>query len=214
MEKKHAHGFFEALFNREPLNYRFRIHLWSGVIETIDDPYRFPPLLTDFDHLPARRGHALRELQHAGRAPCRALEGVPVCGSPCGRRTRRWSRVVGDFNDWDTRRHPMRLATAASGRFFMPEAGEGCIYKYYVRSRFGLSAAEGRPVRLLLRSHRRNRHPSSPIIDRHEWQDEAWMERARADELAEGADVGLRSPPGILDAQPDGTSRSPTASWP
>ena len=30
MEKKHAHGFFIAHFDREPLNYRFRVHLWSG----------------------------------------------------------------------------------------------------------------------------------------------------------------------------------------
>jgi 1,4-alpha-glucan branching enzyme len=48
MQKKHAHGFYCANFGREPLDYRFRVHLWSGAVEIVDDPYRFPPLLTDF----------------------------------------------------------------------------------------------------------------------------------------------------------------------
>src|SRR3954451_16648296 len=41
MDKKHAHGFYCAHFDREPLNYRYRVHLWSGEVDIIDDPYRF-----------------------------------------------------------------------------------------------------------------------------------------------------------------------------
>ena len=48
----------------------------------------------------------------------------------------KWSRVVGDFNDWDTRRHPMRLRNGGVWEIFMPGLGEGAAYKYDVRSRF------------------------------------------------------------------------------
>ena len=49
MEKKHAHGFFVAHFDAEVRDYRLRVQLWNGGTEITDYPYRFPPLLTDFD---------------------------------------------------------------------------------------------------------------------------------------------------------------------
>ena len=44
--------------------------------------------------------------------------------------------VVGDFNDWDTRRHPMRRRNGGVWEIFIPGLGEGAAYKYNVRSRF------------------------------------------------------------------------------
>src|SRR5438045_1824494 len=44
--------------------------------------------------------------------------------------------VVGDFNDWDAHRHPMRLRTGGIWELFIPEIGEGTCYKYSIRSRF------------------------------------------------------------------------------
>src|SRR5262245_2056365 len=49
MERRHAHGFFVAHSEVEPRDYRLRLRLWNGETQIIDDPYRFPPLLTDFD---------------------------------------------------------------------------------------------------------------------------------------------------------------------
>ena len=43
--------------------------------------------------------------------------------------------VVGEFNHWDTRRHPMRLRNGGIWEIFIPELGAGMPYKYYVRSR-------------------------------------------------------------------------------
>ena len=92
MEKKHAHGFFCAHFDREPLDYRFRVHLWGGAVEIVDDPYRFPPLLTDFDLYLHGEGTHYESYRHARRARCRSRRASPACGSPSGRRTRRSSR--------------------------------------------------------------------------------------------------------------------------
>src|SRR5690242_21677844 len=49
MEKKHAAGFFVATLNGDPAPYRLRAHLWDGGDVEFDDPYRFPPVLSDFD---------------------------------------------------------------------------------------------------------------------------------------------------------------------
>src|SRR3984957_17222707 len=42
--------------------------------------------------------------------------------------------VVGDFNDWDDRRHPMRLRTGGIWEIFLPGVGPGTNYKYSVRA--------------------------------------------------------------------------------
>ena len=74
---------------------------------------------------------------------------------------RRGGRVVGDFNEWDTRRHPMRLRNGGIWEIFIPGVGAGATYKYFVRSRLRrLPAAEGRPVRLRLRDAAQVRPPS------------------------------------------------------
>ena len=44
--------------------------------------------------------------------------------------------VAGEFNDWDTRRHPMRRRNGGVWEIFIPGLGEGTAYKYNVRSRF------------------------------------------------------------------------------
>ena len=44
--------------------------------------------------------------------------------------------LAGEFNDWDTRRHPMRRRNGGVWEIFIPGLGEGASYKYNVRSRF------------------------------------------------------------------------------
>src|SRR5947209_825570 len=47
MEKRHREGFYVAEVKREPGPYRFRIQDWSDVESTLEDPYRFGPIITD-----------------------------------------------------------------------------------------------------------------------------------------------------------------------
>src|SRR5580700_3007484 len=49
MTKTQSQGLFLARTPGDPGAYRIRLHLWDGAETTIDDPYRFPPLLSDFD---------------------------------------------------------------------------------------------------------------------------------------------------------------------
>ena len=117
--------------------------------------------------------------------------------------------MVGDFNHWDTRRHPMRLRNGGIWEIFIPKLGPGTHYKYYVRSTpHGLPAAQGRPVRIRVAKCRRSRPRLSPTSTTTNGSDSEWMEqRAQTNWLKEPI-LDLRSASGILDAQADGTSLS------
>ena len=121
--------------------------------------------------------------------------------------------VAGDFNQWDTRRHPMRLRDAGVWEIFLPGAKAGDSYKYLVRSRHqGYQQLKADPF-----GFASEKPPKSASIvydlDRHQWNDAGWMECARQAQLAEGADFGLRSASGILDARAGRASRSRIANW-
>jgi len=87
--------------------YCLRIHWPSGVQET-EDPYAFGPLLGDTDLYLFAEGNHRQLWRCLGAAP---VEHEGVAGvrfavwAPNARRV----SVVGNFNSWDGRRHPMRL---------------------------------------------------------------------------------------------------------
>lgn len=99
------------------------------------DPYTFPPQLGDLDlHLFAegRHRHAFNFLG----AHEHMVDGVAgilfAVWAPNAER----ASVVGDFNGWDGRRHPMRVR-GGSGiwELFIPDLDPGHIYKYEIRNR-------------------------------------------------------------------------------
>ena len=119
--------------------------------------------------------------------------------------------MAGEFNDWDIRRHPMRRRNGGVWEIFIPGLGEGAAYKYNVRSRFaGYQQLKADPYAFYCETPPKS---ASVVwdIDSYQWQDAAWMESARQDRLAEVADVGLRSAPGIAGCAGRRASRSPIA---
>ncbi len=176
MQKKHAHGFYCANFGREPLDYRFRVHLWGGAVEIVDDPYRFPPLLTDFDLYLHGEGTHYESYRTLG-AHVTESQGVT------GVRFAVWApnaevvTVVGEFNHWDTRRHPMRLRNGGIWELFVPELGPGMPYKYYVRSRhLGHRQLKADPYGFACEIPPKS---ASVVADltKYTWNDHDWMER-------------------------------------
>jgi 1,4-alpha-glucan branching enzyme len=176
MKKIHPHGFFVATLEGEPRPYRLRLKLWNGDTVEQEDPYRFPLLLSDFDlHLHAEG--TLYEAYNSLGAHLVEMEGVR------GVRFAVWApnaevvSVIGDFNGWDPRAHPMRLRSAGVWELFIPGLGEGTIYKYYVRSRFhGYRAEKADPYAFYFECP-----PKSASVvwnlDRYQWNDQEWMER-------------------------------------
>ena len=120
--------FIAHLAGAKPFPYRLRV---NGA-ET-EDPYRFPPLLGAMDfHLIAEGNHL--ELYRRLGAHEVTLDGVEgVAFSVWAPNAQRVS-VVGPFNDWDGRRHPMRCHFGIGvWEIFVPGVRAGTLYKYEIK---------------------------------------------------------------------------------
>jgi 1,4-alpha-glucan branching enzyme len=183
MEKTHTAGIFTRRVDSLPSNYRFRISNYRGEVGEAEDPYRFQPLLSEFDlHLHAE-GTNYEGYNSFGAHPV-TIEGVR------GTRFAVWApnaiivSVVGNFNEWDARRNPMRARTGGVWEIFIPGVESGTAYKFSVKSRFrGYSQLKSDPYGFLMETP-----PMSASIvadlDQYEWHDQAWMDaRGRANIL-------------------------------
>jgi 1,4-alpha-glucan branching enzyme len=119
----------------ETTQYRLRARYGEQEIE-FDDPYRFPPVLSDLDLYLLGEGNHLRLYEKLGAHPMvmDAVAGVAFAvWAPNARRV----SVVGDFNLWDGRRHAMRVRGNGYWEIFVPGARPGDKYKYEIVSRNG-----------------------------------------------------------------------------
>ncbi len=122
--------------------------------------------------------------------------------------------VVGDFNHWDGRRHPMRKRIEVGvWEIFIPGVARGARYKFELLGPDGgLAAAEGRPGRLPPRAAAGDRVASSPALPQHEWGDGDWMETRRETQALDRADLDLRGASRLVAAQGRRPSSSPMTS--
>lgn len=127
----HVDGLFDGPLpaGRERAAYRLRVD-WDGVEYDVEDPYRFPPLLgaTDVWLIAEGRHRRLHEVMGAHRRCVDGVDGTSFAvWAPGARRV----AVIGDFNDWDRRRHPMRLRRECGvWELFLPGVVAGARYKY------------------------------------------------------------------------------------
>ncbi|MBP8215365.1 MAG: 1,4-alpha-glucan branching protein GlgB [Propionivibrio sp.] len=133
-----ASGFFEGslLGRSKPFKYRLRI-LWPGGAQETEDPYSFPTIIGDLDAWLLAEGSHLRPFERLG-AHLREIDGVKgvtfAVWAPDAQRV----SVIGDFNTWDGRRHPMRLRRECGvWELFIPRLEAGACYKYEIRARDG-----------------------------------------------------------------------------
>ncbi|MCK9916129.1 1,4-alpha-glucan branching protein GlgB [Microbacteriaceae bacterium K1510] len=127
-------GLFEGPLDN-PSYYRLRARYGNGDIE-LEDPYRFPPVLTEFDLYLLGEGNHLRLYDKLGAHPMtlESVEGVGfVVWAPNAQRV----SVVGDFNFWDGRRHAMRVRGNGYWEIFIPGVQPGQKYKYEIVTRAG-----------------------------------------------------------------------------
>ena len=170
-------GGFTLSCDRAPLTpYRLRIEDAWGTSECWD-PYSFPVEGAEHDLYLFGQGRNFQAWRALGPAHLRRL-GVD------GVRLRVWApnaqrvSVVGDFNRWDGRTHPMAsLGPSGVWELFLPGLTEGALYKFEIRNR------ESGDV--MLRSdpfgHAFEMRPSSaskaPGPARHTWRDADWFAR-------------------------------------
>ncbi|WP_050750734.1 1,4-alpha-glucan branching protein GlgB [Paramagnetospirillum magneticum] len=185
MSRAHPDGLFAVKLKGSPA-YRLRAVRHDGGTEELDDPYRFPPVLGDLDvHLLAEGTH-LRTFEKLG-AQVRIVDGVAGVDFALWAPNASRVSVVGDFNGWDGRRHPMRLRhEAGMWEIFIPGLGQGAVYKYEI------VASDGRllPLKADPYGHFAEVPPKTASVvwelGRRDWADADWMaaQKARNDRHA------------------------------
>ncbi len=205
MEKIHPQGLFCASLDTDPGAYKFRLTLPGNNTIEFDDPYRFPPLITDFDlHLHAEgTNYESYRMLGAHLAESLGVRGV---------RFAVWApnaevvSVIGDFNDWDDRRHPMRFRTAGVWEIFLPGASEGTHYKYAVRSRLqGYRQQKADPYAFASEVPPKSASVVADI-DSYHWRDDEWMEQRAKGNL-------LNQPVSIYEVALESWLRGPRNEW-
>jgi 1,4-alpha-glucan branching enzyme len=166
-------GFFAGAVP-ERIDYRLRFALPARLVE-IEDPYRFPPVLGDLDmHLLAEGTH-LRLYERLG-AQLIEIDGVKGVSFAVWAPNARRVSVVGDFNDWDGRRHPMRKRVEGGvWELFLPHLQGGELYKYEIKSADGkLLPLKADPLAF---HSERPPHTASLVhgAKKHQWDDASWM---------------------------------------
>ena len=136
MARVHASGVFEARFPDTPaiFDYRLRVAYPGGQTAEIDDPYRYGRVITEYDLYLFAQGRHTRIYEKLGSHLMRIGDADGVHFAVWAPNADRVS-VVGDFNRWDGRVHPMRrLGASGVWEIFIPGLAEGERYKYEVRS--------------------------------------------------------------------------------
>ncbi|MGA2106990.1 MAG: 1,4-alpha-glucan branching protein GlgB, partial [Syntrophorhabdales bacterium] len=177
-KKIHKEGLFEAIVrNRdEVFPYRLRKKDTSGTVSEFKDPYSFLPVLSEFDLYLMAEGthHTQYEKLGAHKMVVQGTEGVLFAvWAPNAIRV----SVVGDFNQWDGRRHMMRVRGATGiWEIFIPGLREGTRYKFEIKSRFkGFIAQKADPYAF----YSEVRPKSASVVwsvDLYKWSDKEWMQ--------------------------------------
>jgi len=180
MARRHPDGLFTA---RLPAafgqTYRLRVETASGTAE-IDDPYRFGPLLTESDAYYLAEGTHRRLYDVLGAHP-RHIDGVDGVAFAVWAPNARRVSVVGGFNNWDGRRHPMRKrAECGVWELFVPGLAAGAVYKYELLGPDGsLLPLKADPM--MFRSEIRPANGSVVAgLPAQDWTDAEWLARRQA----------------------------------
>ncbi len=109
-------------------------------------------------------------------AHVRELDGVVGTAFAVWAPNARSVSVVGDFNSWDGRLHPMRsLGASGIWELFVPGVGEGAKYKFEIRTQDGRLRLKSDPLAFHTEVPPAN---ASVVWDaKHVWRDEEWLER-------------------------------------
>lgn len=178
LQKVHPAGFFTGFFPgyTTPFTYRLCLRDPQGNEHEIEDPYRFPLTLTEFDLHLHGEGNFWESYEKLG-AHLRTVDGVPGVNFAVWAPNARRVSVIGPFNEWDNRTHPMQLHSGAGiWELFIPNLPEGVSYKYSIKSReLGYEVDKTDPYGFYseLRPNTASRVWN---LDNYAWRDERWME--------------------------------------
>jgi 1,4-alpha-glucan branching enzyme len=186
MRLVHSAGLWEGPLPPSAAGYRLEA-VYGGPGSpgfVFDDPYRHWPTLGELDLYLFNEGRHRRLWEVLG-AHARTHEGHAGTAFAVWAPNAKAVRVVGDWNFWDGRLHPMRvMGSSGVWELFVPGVEPGARYKYEIVTAEERVALKADPMAFATEAP-----PSTASVvarpSSYAWGDTAWLERrARADQLA------------------------------
>ncbi len=182
MQQTHQEGMFEIELDSstlqdpylDPYSYQFQITYADGSTHSCNDPYRFLPVLAEQDRYLFNFGTHYELYRHMGAHPAMfsAIAGIMFrVWAPAAARV----SILGDFNGWDGRTHPMRsLESSGIWELFLPGLGQDEPYKFEIRTQDGTLLKKIDPFQFF-----GELRPKTASLTRglgeYQWQDNEWQ---------------------------------------
>ena len=185
LQKVHDSGLFEGTTadSKSVYAYDLKVNFGNGHSRKFRDPFSFLPTLGEMDVYLFGQGNELRIFDKLG-AQLREVDGVRGTSFAVWAPNAQRLSVVGDFNNWDGRVHPMRtLGPSGIWEIFIPGVGEGAHYKYEIKELNGKVSLKTDPYGFFYEVPPKQ---AAIVWDNRKfrWTDGAWMDkRAQLDPL-------------------------------
>jgi 1,4-alpha-glucan branching enzyme len=180
LRRLHPAGVFGGRIAGASTETRYQLEVWYPGSDTVilRDPYAFPPTLGELDLHLAAEGRHENLYERLGAHPIR-IDGTDGVAFAVWAPNARAVAVVGDFDGWDGRIHPLRsLGSSGIWELFVPGVEAGARYKFEVRGADGSTSLRADP--LAFAAERPPGNASAVFRSAHRWRDDEWLERRAA----------------------------------
>lgn len=179
MELADEEGFYGVLIpGKKIMPYEYLVKFDNGTKKECYDPYAFEPVIDAVDMKRFSSGihYTVYDRLGAHVMEVNSIKGVLFAvWAPNAVRV----SVVGDFNLWDGRRHPMRrLGDSGIFELFVPGLEEGEIYKYEIKIKGDLTVLKSDPYGFY-GEMRPNTASIVYDLDKYQWNDAHWMAKRK-----------------------------------
>ncbi len=179
LERIDDRGLFGKYFEEISFStYTLAIRYGENDVVYTADPYNFAPLIGDLDRHLFAEGNHYEIYDKLGAHPM-TYEGVDGTYFAVWAPNARSVSVIGNFNMWDRRLHPMRILDVSGiYELFIPGVLEGATYKYFIRTRDGQELYKSDPYGNYAEVRPNN---ASRVADltTYKWNDGAWESQKR-----------------------------------
>lgn len=208
LEMQQENGIFTLHFPRRKKHFAYQLERHYGNnIFTAADPYQFLPEIGEMDLYLFNQGEHHRVFEVMG-AHTRTPGGVAGTAFTVWAPNAKRVSVVGSFNCWDGRRHPMRLmGNSGIWELFLPGVGAGDMYKFEILTQSGdiLTKIDPYARQTELRPGNASIVPDDTPYD---WNDSQWMKARQQRNVQDGpmnvyeVHAGSWGGPGIDNTKP------------
>ncbi len=175
-KKIDSRGLFEVKINKKIFNRDYKLRIfYPGSIITTSDVYSFLSVISDYDLYLFNEGKNRFIYKHLGSHPI-IHDGIKGVNFAVWAPNAKGVSVVGNFNNWDGRRHQMRVrGSSGVWELFIPNLKEGELYKFEIRTEEG-PVVKIDPYGFYFEKRPKNANIVFDVLNNEfKWTDEEWM---------------------------------------